>query len=77
MKKWSTAFQAIKPTTGEVVTWQGPVIEAYTKGLAQQWCDENAGHLVIDGEVESIIECKPGTNFPDFDSRIDYDVDNN
>lgn len=76
MKKWATTFRAINPLTGDLTTWNGPAIEGLTKGMAQQWCTENAGHLVVDGELIAEIPCNAdGT--PEWDNRIDYDVDGN
>lgn len=51
MKYWATQFRALHPHTGELKTWCGPNIESPTKKLAQRWCDENAGHLLVVGEL--------------------------
>lgn len=51
MKTWLTELYAIG-TDGEVYKWSGPRIDAYTMGLAQEWCELNGlGYLTVVGEA--------------------------
>lgn len=50
----------------------GPYVEGLTHTMAQEWCYQNAGHLVVTGELVSEIPCKPGTFNPDWDKETDY-----
>lgn len=73
MKKWCTEFMALEAATGVMKKWCGPEVEAPTAEIAQQWCNENAGHLKVIGELVAEIPCKEGTYEPDFNNMIDYE----
>jgi hypothetical protein len=77
MKIWVTEFKAPDARTGEIKTWCGENVKAPTHELAQQWCYENRGYLMVVGELISEIPCKPGTYEPDFENEIDYENINN
>lgn len=69
---------ALEAATAIMKRWCGPEVEAPTAELAQQWCNENAGHLKVIGELVAEIPCKEGTYEPDFTNMIDYEnVQNN
>lgn len=74
MKQWVTEFWAIDPRDGQLKKWCGPHVEGLTMATAQQWCYDNAGHLVVVGELISEIPCKPGTYEPDWTKKVDYDT---
>jgi len=48
-------------------------VRAISWELAQEWCYENRGHLVVTGELIAEIPCKEGTYEPDWDNMIDYE----
>lgn len=77
MRLWATEFHAIDAKTGELKKWCGENIPAPSFQLAQEWCYQNAGHLVVIGELVSEIPCKKGTFEPDWNGRIDYDIAQN
>jgi hypothetical protein len=78
MKQWLTQFKAPDARTGEMKTWCGENVVAPTHELAQQWCYENRGHLIVIGELIAEIPCKDGTHEPDWDKMVDYeDIQNN
>ena len=73
MNKWGTFFMAVSNKDGQIHKFSGNIIEASTWESAQQWCDENAGHLFVDGLLHSRIPCKEGTtDEPDFSKQINY-----
>jgi hypothetical protein len=76
MKTFLTGFKAIDPKTNQLCSWSGPNIETLTIGMAQQWCDENAGHLVVIGELICSIPCRQN-GLPDFENILNHDVENN
>lgn len=49
---------AIDPSDGELKKWSGPHIEAPTWKMAQEWCNEHAGHLVVDGRITTLPATK-------------------
>lgn len=51
MKTFTTEFQALDAMTKEMKTWQGPNIPGKSWEQAQQWCYENAGYLLVNGEL--------------------------
>lgn len=67
IKHWVTEVIALDPQTHEMKRWRGDVIKAPTWELAQQWCDENKGYLLVVGELIAEIDEDTG-------KRIDYDV---
>ncbi len=72
MKTFLTELKAIDPKDGQLKTYAGRNIKALTRGLAQQWCDENEGYLTVVGELVSEIPCKTGTLEADFSKKVDY-----
>lgn len=78
MKIWGTYIYAKCPIDGEIKTFGGPNIEAPTRELAFEYCQNNGlGYCHIADEIIAIIPCKEGTFEPDFDKKIDFDVINN
>jgi len=73
MKRWVTEFMALDARTKEMKKWCGENVEAPTWELAQQWCYENRGHLIVVGELIAEIPCKEGTYEPDWNKMIDYE----
>lgn len=75
MKKWTTIIYAKDPCSdGEVVEFNGPVIEAFTARLAHEYCQNNGlGYCYISDELAAEIPCKPGTLEPDWDKMVDYE----
>lgn len=64
MKLWSTYIMAINPVDGELTEFCGQNIEAPSKKLAHEYCQNNGlGYLNIDDEILQIIPCKKGSNF--------------
>lgn len=48
---WETIIRAVDPITGHLVTWQGPYIQAFTPGLAHDWCQRNGyGYCQVTGQ---------------------------
>lgn len=73
MKKWVTEVTAVSPTTGELTTYFGDIIEAPNMRLAQEWCELNErGYLKVIGELICEVPCKPNSLEPDWDNAIDY-----
>jgi hypothetical protein len=60
MRTWMTEFQAICAKTGELKTYGGPNLVRLTWESAQDWCYENAGHLVVVGQLLVEIPAKRG-----------------
>jgi hypothetical protein len=73
MKKWGTELKAIEANTGILKLYVGPNIDAPTKELAQQWCDQNQPYLKVIDELVAEIPCKEGTHEPDFSKMVDYE----
>lgn len=74
MKTWGTTIYAICPLTGEMRTYGGPNIEAPTRKLAFEYCQNNGlGYCHIEGELVAEIPCKPGTHEADFSKMVDYE----
>ena len=74
MKKWVTEIKAIDPRDGILKTWHGEFIEAPTKKLAQDWCNNNErGYLNVTGELLAIIPTKQDGYTPDYYKKIDYE----
>ena len=70
VKKWGTHFIAKHAITEELRKFTGSLINAPSKSLAQLWCQENAGHLIVDDEVVATINAVNG-------EQIDSDIDRN
>jgi len=51
MKLYTTAFEAKCAKTGDLLKWCGQNVEANSFEEAQNWCYENAGHLIVEGEL--------------------------
>jgi len=79
MKYWVTEITALDPKTNEMKKWGGDNIQAPTKELAQEWCNNNyKGYLKVIGELVAEIPCKEGGNEPDISRMIDYEnIQNN
>lgn len=75
MRRWTTKIHAIKPSTGELVEWCGPVINVPSWKLAQEYCENNGlGYCQVDGELIMEIPCKEGSHDPDWNKSIDYET---
>lgn len=78
MKKWSTIIYAKNPNTGSLSEFAGPLIEAPSKKLAFEYCQNNGlGYCFIGDEVISTIPTKDDGLTPDWNSRIDFDAELN
>ena len=78
MKKWSTIIYAKNPNTGNISEFGGPIIEAPSKKLAFEYCQNNGlGYCFIGDEIISIIPTKADGLTPDWDKRIDFDTELN
>jgi hypothetical protein len=78
MRTWMTEFEAICAKTGELKTYGGPNLVRLTWEAAQEWCNENAGHLVVVGQLLMDIPAKRGEDgayYPDWDNAVDYDTE--
>ncbi|MFT4660541.1 MAG: hypothetical protein ACI9N1_000363 [Flavobacteriales bacterium] len=78
MRTWMTEFQAICAKTGELKIYGGPNLVRLTWDSAQKWCYENAGHLVVVGQLLMEIPAKrreDGAWYPDWDEAVDYDAE--
>lgn len=60
MTKWVTRFEAIDPDDGQLKEWVGPFVEAPSQALAQAWCRQHAGHLVVIGRLAATCPLAPG-----------------
>lgn len=74
IRPFVTEFQAIDPKDGTLKKWCGQEVWAESIEEAQNWCNENAGHLLVLGELISEIPCKEGTFDPDFSKEINYSM---
>lgn len=78
MKLYTTIVRAISPVDGEFKTYAGPYVPGISFADAQEYCERNGlGYCKVDGQLISEIPCKPGTYEPDWDNKIDYDVELN
>lgn len=66
MRKWTTQFQAVEVSTGELKTYMGDYIKAPSFGLAQMYCNEHKPYLRVIGELVAEIDFETG-------ERTDYD----
>lgn len=72
MRTFCTEFKAILVENGEIRTFGGPNIQAPSWQLAQEWCHENAGHLLVTGElIEEIPLNEHGV--ADFAGKVSYE----
>lgn len=69
MKKWGTLIYAISPNSNEkTITFCGPTIEAPSRKLAHQYCQENGlGYCHISDELIAEIDSKTG-------NIVDYEI---
>ena len=76
MKIWSTVIYARCSETNEFRTFCGQNIEASTRKLAHEFCQNNGlGYLHISDELIMEIPCKSKDDYtPNFEKTIDYDV---
>lgn len=78
MKIWTTVIYAKCAVDGVIRQFCGQNIEAPTKQLAHEYCQNNGlGYLHISDELVMEIPCKKGTYEPDFKNAIDYDKTQN
>lgn len=78
MKTWGTTIYAKCPLTGEMKTYGGPNIQAPTRELAFEWCQNNGlGYCHIEGELVAEIPCKSESYEPDWTKMIDYEIRQN
>lgn len=80
MKLFTTELKAIDPRDGELKTWCGPHVPGISWSDAENYCQENElGYCVVTGELVAEIGTKVENGYivPDFNNRIDYDVENN
>ncbi len=78
MKRWSSVIYAKNPLTGEMSTFDGPLIEAPSKKLAFEYCQNNRlGYCFIGDEVISIIPTKADGLTPDWSKRTDFNIEQN
>lgn len=75
MKIWITEMQVLNQETKELHWVEGMRIKSPTIESAQKILDKyNYHYLVILGELVADIPCMPGTQDPDFNKMIDYEV---
>lgn len=72
IRLWCTEFMAIRVSDGALVKYGGPPVPGVNWVDAQNWCHENAGHLVVIGELVEEVPCFDGTRIPDFENSINY-----
>lgn len=78
MKTWTTKIFAKCAVTGEMTEFCGQNIEAPTRQLAHEYCQNNGlGYLHISDELVMEIPCKPNSFEPDWDKAEDYDLPQN
>lgn len=75
MKLWHTQMQVLNQQTKELHWVEGMRVIAPTRQKAQDLLDKyNYHYLVLVGEIIAEIPCKPGTNEPEWNRMIDYDI---
>ena len=72
IRLWCTEFMAIRVSDGELVKYSGPNVPGINWVDAQNWCHENAGHLVVIGELVEEVPCFESTYIPDFANAVNY-----
>ena len=72
IRLWCTEFMAIRVSDGELIKYSGPNVPGINWVDAQNWCHENAGHLVVIGELVEEVPCFEGTYIPDFANAVNY-----
>ncbi len=68
MTLYTTTFQAIDPSDGELKQWQGEHIPAISFSHAQEICRQTKGHLVVSGRLEQEIDEMTGAIL--FDAKM-------
>lgn len=64
MKLFATTLQAIDPTDGQLKTFMGEFIPAFTETMARDYCTENGlGYLSVIGEVMEVIDDQKELSF--------------
>jgi hypothetical protein len=63
---------AIRVSDGELVKYGGPNVPGINWVDAQNWCHENAGYLVVIGELIEEVPCFENTHIPDFANAVNY-----
>lgn len=71
MKTWGTEIKAIDPKDGVLKTWCGINVQAPSRKLAQEWCDNN-GHGYCKVTDELIMEISANS-----DEVTDYTLPQN
>jgi len=73
----TTSIRAISPVTKELTTYCGPHVPGFTKKLAREYCDTHGlGYCHIGEQLISEIDADKN-NSAMWDTRIDYDNNNN
>jgi len=72
IRLWCTEFMAIRVSDGELIKYSGPNVPGINWVDAQNWCHENAGHLVVIGELVEEVPCFENTYIPDFANAVNY-----
>ncbi len=72
IRLWCTEFMAIRVLDGELIKYSGPNVPGINWVDAQNWCHENAGHLVVIGELVEEVPCFENTYIPDFANAVNY-----
>lgn len=71
MKTWATEIRAISPKDGEMKTYCGVNVQAPTRQLAQEWCENNGyGYCKVTDEL--VMEVSANS-----DDTIDYTTHQN
>lgn len=61
MHFWSTEIRAIDPIDGQMKKWAGPNVEAPTRKLAEEWCQQNGlGYCRIKDILVAEIDMRTG-----------------
>lgn len=75
MKHWTTKIRAVDPLTGKIKTYNGPVVPAPCKELAEQYCQINGlGYCQVEDELVAEIPAENGR--PIWSRMIDYSNEN-
>lgn len=73
MTKWGTLIYSICPVNNDKRVFVGPTIEAPSRQLAHEYCQNNGmGYCHIGDELIMEIPCKEGTYEPDWNKSVDY-----
>lgn len=73
IKTFATKTYTLCPETGDVKKWGGPMVKAKTFEEVQGILDSMGfGCFQVDGVLQSVIPCIPGTFEPDYSREIHY-----